>query len=180
MAKLRSAKAYRRIKRPYCRTSKKKKKNFIRGVPANKVVMYDMGAKSSVFSHRVNLISKGAVNLRHNAIESARVTANRYLGLHIKGSFAIKIRAVPHHIMREKPLATGAGADRFSQGMRRAYGKAIGRSAHVRPGKVLMTVSVNENGVNFAKTALKKAQSKFPISCSIVAEEFKGKQPSEQ
>ncbi|MBT4114464.1 hypothetical protein HOE41_02430, partial [Candidatus Woesearchaeota archaeon] len=43
MAKLRAANAYRRIKRAYTRTSKYKKKAFIKGIPGTKIHLYDMG-----------------------------------------------------------------------------------------------------------------------------------------
>jgi len=173
MAKLRSASAYSRVKRPYTRISKKRKKSFVKGVPGSKIVHFDMGAKSKSFSYAVNVVARRAINLRHNAIEAARATANRHMNSAAKGSFAIKIRAVPHHIMRMKPLATGAGADRFSQGMRRAFGKPIGKSCHVKPGKILFSIYVDEKHIPLAKQASRKIIAKFPIPCGIEVEERK-------
>jgi len=175
MAKLRSAKAYSRIKRPYTRISKKRKKSYVKGVPGSKIVLFDMGAKSKSFSHSVNVVAKKPINLRHNAIEAARATANRHMNSAAKGFFAIKIRAVPHHIMRMKPLATGAGADRFSQGMRRAFGKPTGKSCHVKPGKILFSIYVDEKHIPLAKEASRKVIAKFPIPCGVDVEEVKRK-----
>ena len=53
------------------------------------------------------------------------------------------IRIYPHHIMRENPLATGAGADRMSTGMKKSFGKTIGVAARVHKGQTLVTVNVN-------------------------------------
>ena len=130
--------------------------------------MFDMGNLSRKFANQITLIAKAEINLRHNAIEAARMTANRYLVSELgKQGFAIKLRAVPHNIIREHKLATGAGADRLSSGMSHSYGKPISKSAHVRAGKPLMTVYVDDNGVKFAREALRKAAAKFPISCRI-------------
>lgn len=170
MARLREARSYRRLKRPYTRKSKYKAKSYIKGVPGSKVVMYDVGEKQAHFPLQVDLIAKKRINLRHNAIEASRVTATRYLGTVLgKQGFHLKIRAVPHHVMRENPLATGAGADRMQMGMRLAFGKAIGTSAQVLPGKVLITIFTDEKGIPAVREALRKASSKYPIPCSIEA-----------
>ncbi len=168
MAKLRKASAYRKIKRAYTRRSKYKSKSFIKGSPLSKVVMFDMGDKKDAdkFTHRIQLVAKKDVNLRHNAIESARITAVRKISS-TKQPYYIKIQAVPHNVMRENPLATGAGADRFQTGMSRAFGKPIGFSCHVKTGKVLMSIFVNEPQVEVARLAAKKAGKKLPIPCSV-------------
>ncbi len=168
MAKLREASAYRRLKQPYTRVSKYRKKAYIKGNPISKVVMYDMGDKQGAanYPYTVTLYAKKPVNLRHNAIESARMAANRYMGKKLgKLGYSLKLRVVPHHIMRENALASGAGADRMQQGMRSAFGKPIGRSAQVKTGAALMTAYVDLKGVDAAKEALRKAASKFPIPC---------------
>jgi large subunit ribosomal protein L10e len=169
MAKLRSASAYRRIKRAYTRMSKYKKKSFIKGVPGSRIHIYDMGNLNADYPIKFKLVAKKDVNLRHNALESGRITATHLLAKHYgKKGFALHIHAFPHHIMRENALATGAGADRMQTGMRNAFGKPKGRSAQVKKGKVIMTAEVQEKGELIAKDALRKASSKFPISCSII------------
>jgi len=169
MAKLREARAYRRLKQPYTRVSKYRKKAYIKGNPVSTVVMYDMGNKQKADSYpfTVTLYAKKSVNLRHNAIESARMAANRFLIKKLgKLGYSLKLRVVPHHIMRENALASGAGADRMQQGMRNSFGKPMGRAAQVKTGAPLMTAYVENSGVDAAKEALRKASSKFPIGCS--------------
>lgn len=168
MAKLREARAYRSLKRPYTRTSKYRKKSYIRGNPVSKIVMMDMGDKQHAqeYPYTVTLYAKNSVNLRHNAIESARMAANRHMSKQLgKLGYSLKLRVVPHHIMRENALASGAGADRMQQGMRNSFGKPIGRSARVKTGAPLITAYVDLKGVEAAKEALRKASSKFPITC---------------
>jgi len=167
MSKLRSGSAYRKIKKAYVRKSKYRKHNFVRGVPGSKVVMFDVGNKKRAFPCSVLIRAKDYVNLRHNAIESARVAATKHIEKQIgKENFHLKIRVVPHHIMRENPLATGAGADRFQTGMKKAFGKPIGFAAQVKRGKILLQIFVEEEHILHAKEALRKASSKFPIACT--------------
>jgi len=84
----------------------------------------------------------------------------------------MKIRIFPHHILRENPLATGAGADRMSTGMKKSFGKSIGIAAQVKANKILFTIKVNKNGIEVARKALKKAAHKLPCRCIIRSEEI--------
>ena len=46
--------------------------------------------------------------------------------------YFFQLRIYPHHILRENPLAAGAGADRMSTGMKCAFGKPISVAARVK------------------------------------------------
>ncbi|NOZ80905.1 MAG: 50S ribosomal protein L16 [DPANN group archaeon] len=169
MAKLRKACAYRSIERPYTRRSKFREKSYIKAMPNSKVVRYDMGNLSKRFAHTIDLVSKDSLQIRHNAIESARLAANRVLeGAVSKVGFNLRIRIYPHHILRENPLASGAGADRMSTGMKMSFGKPIGSAARVKEGQVLFTASVDKSNINLAKQALKKAAYKLPCACQVI------------
>tara|TARA_Y100000034_G_scaffold134138_1_gene201740 strand:- start:4784 stop:5491 length:708 start_codon:yes stop_codon:yes gene_type:complete len=169
MAKLRPARCHRRLKRAFTRTSKYRKLSYIRGAPNHKIIHFDSGNKNyDSFPHAVTLYANSDVTLRHNAIEAGRIVATRYMAkVAGKGGFGLRIRTFPHHIIRENPIAMGAGADRMSQGMRQSYGKAISRGARVKKGKPMMDLFVQEGHATEAKIALKKVSQKFPISCSV-------------
>ena len=81
--------------------------------------------------------------------------------------YRLKIRVYPHHVLRENKQATGAGADRVSQGMRASFGKAVGIAARVQPNQVIMSVETFERNIEHAKDALRKASSKLPSPCKI-------------
>lgn len=168
MAKLRKGCAYRNLERPYTRKSKYKKLSYVRATPTSKVVRYEAGNLSKDFSDVVLMHSKSALQIRHNSIESARLSVQRVLEKHLgKNGFHFIIRIYPHHILRENPLASGAGADRMSTGMKKSFGKAIGVAAQVKKGQVLMQVNIEKNHIDIAKKALKNASYKLPCSCSI-------------
>ena len=168
MARLRKFSAYRRLERPYTRISKFRTKSYVRARPNVKIVMYDMGNLKETFPMRIILKSKADIQIRDNSIEAARQTANRVLVKKVgKTEFKIKIRVFPHHILRENPLASGAGADRMSTGMKCSFGKSIGTAAQLKFGQPIMQAEVREKGVAAAKLALKRAASKMPCPCTI-------------
>ena len=168
MAKLRKGVAYRNIERPYTRKSKFRSKNFIAASPHLKIVHFDMGNKKKKFQYTVQLISKNDLQIRHNALESARLSSNRLLEKELgKAGFRLRIKVYPHHILRENPLAAGAGADRMSTGMKKSFGKPIGAAAQVRKGQTIMEVFVDKESLRAARLALSRALHKLPCSGTI-------------
>lgn len=167
MARLRKAVAYRRLERPYTRRSKYRALNYVRASPHNLIVKYGMGNFVKEFPMKLELISNADIQLRHNSIESARKSANKLLEMKCGSNYKFTVRMFPHHILRENPLASGAGADRMSTGMSMAFGKPIGIAAQVKKGKAIMDIQCDEKDMQIAKDALKRAQNKFPMRCMI-------------
>ena len=85
-------------------------------------------------------------------------------------NFHLKIRVYPCNVLRENKQATGAGADRVSDGMRKSFGKCIGTAARIAPGQKLITVSTTKSYFIVAKEALRRASMKLPTPCRIVVE----------
>ena len=168
MARLRKFVAYRGIERPYTRTSKFKAKSYIRMTPSPKVVRFETGDARKSFKYTLNLLSKSDLQIRDNALESARQTSNKllesYLGLN---GFHLRVKVYPYHVLREHALAAGAGADRFSSGMAHSFGKPIGIAARIKKGQAIFQVSVNKENLDVAKQALERASKKLPCSCTI-------------
>ncbi len=174
MVRIRKFCAYRRPERPYTRVSKFKNKSFIRVSPNVAVVRFDAGNLSKKFQYTLSLHSKSDLQIRDNALESARQTSTRLLesNLGLSG-FHLKIKPYPFHVLRENPLAAGAGADRFSTGMQKAFGKPIGNAARIRKGQSIFEISVDKGNQEIAKKALSRASKKLPCSCTIKVVENK-------
>ncbi|MBN4049173.1 50S ribosomal protein L16 [archaeon AH-315-M20] len=168
MARIRKFVAYRKLERPYTRVSKYKEKSFVRANPNIRVVAFETGTPQKKFKYTLKLVSKDALQIRDNALESAKQTSNRLLEKSIGiSAYHLKIKPYPHHILRENPIAAGAGADRFSTGMQKSFGKPIGAAAQVKKGQTIFQVSVNKANVGLAKTALTMASKKLPCSYTI-------------
>ena len=172
MAKTRKGISYsKKLERPYTRKSKYRKKSFVRATPRNKIIRFIAGNKFKQFPWRLDLISKSDVQIRDIAMEASRQASNRYLERTVgKTEFLSQIRIYPHHILRENPLASGAGADRMSTGMKKSFGKAIGVAARVKKGQVVYSLHVDEKNLVKGREALRKITCKLPCSFSISIE----------
>jgi len=147
------------------------RKEYMGGVPAPRISQFDQGDLRTRFPVALHLVVKEQCQIRHTALEAARISANRALSKKAGPTgFYMKIRVYPHNVLRENKLATGAGADRVSDGMRAAFGKAVGTAARVRRNQPVMTIRVNPQHVEAAKQALERAAVKLPTPCYIVAE----------
>ena len=79
----------------------------------------------------------------------------------------MRVHTFPHHVLRENKQATGAGADRVSQGMRCAFGKNVGTAARVKRGQRVISIQIQPEHYLTARDALRKASMKFPTPCTI-------------
>ena len=171
MVKLRKFSAYQNLERPYTRISKYKNKNFVRGGrPALKITKFEMGDPNGKFDTILFLNVRRTMNIRHNALESARMTSNRTLEKTLGKNYFLRLRVYPFHVLRENALAAGAGADRMSTGMQMAFGKPVGVAARVRDGQAVLELRLNKEHLNLGKESLVKAASKLPCSCKVVVE----------
>lgn len=148
------------------------RREYIGGVPGSRITQFDMGDKTTDFPVKVSLVAVEQCQVRHTALEAARIAANRVL-IKYTGAlgYHLKIRPYPHHVLRENKQASGAGADRVSQGMRHSFGKPIGTAARVYPGQVILTIGVKPEHFLRAKEACRKATMKLPTPTRVVIEQ---------
>lgn len=146
------------------------RREYMGGVPALRINTFDLGITNGDFPITINLHVKETCQIRHTAMEAARIACNRVMGKTPGGNYHIKFRIYPHHVLRENKLATGAGADRISSGMRHSFGKNVGTAARVHAGQVVLTVRVPVANFNSAKVALWKASLKLPTPCFMEIE----------
>ena len=148
------------------------RRKFMGGVPGNKIVKFSMGNTGKKFPMRVELINLMHGQIRHNSLESARIAANRQLELQLGNElFAMKVVPFPHIVLREHKRVNVAQADRFQEGMKRPYGKPTGTAARIKRGEPLIVIEVEQEGVEIAKEALKRAMDKFPLPSRIFVRE---------
>ncbi len=146
---------------------------YIHGSPNPKVSKFNMGDLSTHFPRRVHLNARENVQIRHNALESARVSANKVLfDKYGDTGYRLQLCVYPHIILRENKMIATAGADRLQEGMRRAFGKPTGRAARVENGQSILIVYVPADGVETARKALETAGTKLPMKSRIVVEEI--------
>ncbi|MGQ9551229.1 MAG: 50S ribosomal protein L16 [Candidatus Bathycorpusculaceae bacterium] len=165
------ARNYRAVKgQPYTR------KEFVKGFPPPKITKFSMGDTKSTFEYEAKLIALERAQIRHNALEAARVATNRLLMDKLVNNYLLQVQPYPHIILRENKMIFGAHADRLQDGMRRSFGKPIGTAARVEPNQPIITVKVNANGVEVARESLKRGSAKLPVPCRIVIEKIESEE----
>lgn len=170
---LRKGSAYsKRYARPYTRVSKKRTKSYIKTVPNARIVKYKMGDiqgfDKGEFPVELHIISKENCQVRDNSIEAIRQYLNRFLQIKVGKEFYLEVKIVPHHILRENKMLTGAGADRMQTGMSRAFGKTMGRAALVKPNQTLYIVGVkNVKAEIEARKLIRSIKARIACKTSI-------------
>ncbi len=173
---LRKASAYsRKLNRPYTRKSSVKSKSYVKTVPNQLVVKFKMGNIKDYDEGRMKYIlmlaSSEDILIRDNALEASRQHIHKILEEELQGQFYFEVKVYPHHIIREKKMLTGAGADRMSTGMTLSFGMPIGRGALVKKNQAIFLIAVeNEKARKIALNAYNKIKAKLPGHTRIVLE----------
>ncbi|MEM0128608.1 MAG: 50S ribosomal protein L16 [Thermoplasmata archaeon] len=143
------------------------RREYMGGVPACRISQFDTGNLTQEFPVALSLAVDEAGQVRDMALESARVSAVRVLEKAAANQYHLKVRRYPHQVLREHKMAMGAGADRISDGMRRAFGKPVGRAVRAQIGMEILTIYTTEAHIPDAKEALRKASHKLPVPTRV-------------
>jgi len=161
------AKNYRKVKgQPYTR------KKYIRGPPSPKITKFTMGNPTGSFEYQALLVAQEEAQVRHVALEAARIAANRLLSIKLGENYFLRVQPYPHTVLRENKMIFGAHADRLQDGMKGAFGKPIGTAARVKRNQTVITARINKEGIEVAKEALRGGGAKLPLSCRVVIEKI--------
>src|SRR5512136_175012 len=144
------------------------RKEYVKGFPPPKIVKFTMGDTKGTWDIEARLIANERKQIRHVALEAARVSTNRFLMDKLINDYYMKVLPFPHVILRENKMIFGAHADRLQQGMRSSLGAAVVTAAKVEVGQPIMTVRVKAGQEATAKESLKRGSAKLPIACKIV------------
>jgi large subunit ribosomal protein L10e len=143
-------------------------------------------ASVDLFPFCVHLVSDEYEQLSSEALEAARICANKYITKTSgKDSFHLRVRVHPFHVIRINKMLSCAGADRcvlpdvllcccltlsarLQTGMRGAWGKPYGTVARVNIGQILLSVRCKDPDAHVIQEALRRARYKFPGRQKII------------
>lgn len=119
--------------------------------------------------HSAHLVSNEYEQLSSEALEAARICANKYVVKNSgKDSFHLRVRAHPFHVIRINKMLSCAGADRLQTGMRGAWGKPYGTVARVNIGQIILSIRCKDSNKAIVLEALRRAQYKVrSFSCAF-------------
>jgi large subunit ribosomal protein L10e len=167
---LRPGRTMREPRRAWTRTARRiVKRAYVVGIPQAKLRMFGMGNPNLNHEIVLHLATTQKVQIRDNALEAARVAANKYFEKTIGiENYFFQIRVYPHQCLREHVALTGAGADRLSEGMRLAFGRPCGRAVLAKKNQKIMSVYAIKKFEEQAKHGLELGARKMPGHCVIV------------
>ena len=151
------------------------RKEYVKGFPPPKIVKFTMGDVKGTWDYEARLVALQRKQIRHSALEAARVATNRVLMDKLINDYLMQVLPYPHIILRENKMIFGAHADRLQQGMRRSFGRTIGTAARIEPGQTIIKVRVKAAALDTAKESLKRGTAKLPLTCRIVVEKLEPK-----
>jgi len=160
---------YREIDKPsYTR------REYITGIPGSKIAQHQMGDKNTEgddYAVQISLVTEEEVQIRHGSLEASRLSANRHLIKELgEGNYKMVLRKFPHQVIRENKQATGAGADRVSDGMRQSFGKIVGTAARIDDNERIFTAYCDVDQASVVKEAFRRAYNKIAPPCRITVE----------
>lgn len=173
MASSRNAAAYSKRK-PIANTrrSKKQQKSYIKTIPPQKIVKFNMGniKKFEAGEYKqVATISAGEnIQIRDLALEAIRQGLNKDLTKMAAKDFFLRVNVYPHNILRNNRIFSGGSkGERVQTGMKNSFGSSEGRAATIRKGKPIFTMYFNgEENIAKVRASIKKVTPK--LACKAV------------
>lgn len=177
---VRRAKAYsKRNHTPYTRKSKKKSKNYIKAVPNQKIVKFQMGNirafNEGQFKNKISIVALEDVQIRDLALEAVRQRFQGNLLKKLANAYYFTCKTFPHQILRDnKCFSGGSKGERVQTGMKHSFGSTMGRAAPVKKGRAVFEVHfLNKKDSQYVRGLAKSAVPKLPCKTKIVYEELK-------
>ncbi len=174
MAIKRKASAYSK-KKPvvYTRRSKKLQKSYIKMIPPQKIVKFNMGDyqgfEQKKFKIKLGLLSVQDIQIRDLALEAIRQSLNKDLAKLLPNNFFLRCNVYPHNILRNNRVFSGGSkGERVQSGMKHSFGSPEGRAATVKKNQKVFTVYFNgEENIPKVREFFRKVKPKMPGHSAI-------------
>ena len=130
---------------------------------------FESGTSSLRWTSKTRLVlySSQKVQVIEKLMDKARVCLMRLITKVIpKEEFLLRFPVIPHQILRNHSMASGAKADRISQGMANSFGKPLQLAARVREGQGFLQLYLSPKGskeLNTIKGYLSSLKPRFPF-----------------
>ena len=181
MAVKRKASAYsKRIPVVNTRRSKKQQLSYVKTVPPQKIVKFNMGNplgfEQGKFNIKITLLTEENIQIRDFALEAVRQSLHKDLTklLTLKNYF-LRCNTYPHNILRNNRIYSGGSkGERIQTGMSKSFGSSEGRASTLKKGSPIFTAYFSdENNIPKIKAFFKKVTPKLPCRTRVVAEIMK-------
>ncbi|MGV8152064.1 MAG: 50S ribosomal protein L16 [Candidatus Nanoarchaeia archaeon] len=177
---VRRAKAYSK-RNPVINTRKSKlqKYSYVKVVPPQKIVKFNMGDLHSFeqgkFEYKMTCSTEENIQIRDLALEAARQSILKGLTDLFQKAFFLRCNVFPHNILRNNRVFSGSSkGERVQTGMSKSFGTSEGRAAVVTKGGPIFTVYFSgESNISKVRGFFRSATPKLPCKTKVVAEKIK-------
>ncbi len=149
MATVRKASAYsKKIPVVNTRKSKQTQKSYIKMVPPQRIVKFNLGDclgfEQGKYKLKGTIFAGENIQIRDMALEAARQSLNKDLVNTFQKNFFMRVNVYPHNILRNNRIFSGGSkGERIQTGMQKSFGSSEGRAAVIKEGKSIFTVYYN-------------------------------------
>lgn len=181
MATTRKASAYSKRKPAInTRKSRKQQKSFIKVIPPQKIVKFNMGDirgfEDGKYKIKISLNTGEAIQIRDLALEAIRQSIHKDMTkLLTQKHYFLRCNVYPHNILRNNRIFSGGSkGERIQTGMKNSFGSSEGRAAIVKKNRPVFSLYFNgdENIPNVRKF-FKKVKPKLPGKSLVKFENLK-------
>ena len=180
MATTRKALAYSKRK-PITNTrrSKRQQLSYIKTVPPQKIVKFNMGDykkfEKNRFRFKITVSTAENIQIRDLALEASRQSLNKDLTNLFQKNFFLRCNVYPHNILRNNRIFSGGSkGERVQTGMTKSFGSPEGRAAVVKKGNPIFTAYFStESAISKVRKFFKKVCPKLPCKTKIVVEKLR-------
>ena len=177
MAVTRKASAYSK-RRPVVNTrrSKKLKLSYVKAVPSQKIVRFNMGNirafEDGNYKINMSLVSEEDIQIRDIALEAVRQSIHKDMTKFLANDYFFRCNVYPHNILRNNRIFSGGSkGERIQTGMSKSFGSPEGRAATIKKGRAIFTAYFNgEQNLTKVKDIFRKAKPKLACKTRSVVE----------
>ncbi|MBS3093710.1 50S ribosomal protein L16 [Candidatus Pacearchaeota archaeon] len=166
---VRKASAYSKRKPVvYTRKSKITQKSYIKMIPPQKVVKFNMGDykgyEQGKYKYILSLVVMENVQVRDLALEAMRQSLLKDLADGLATNFFMRCNVYPHNILRNNRIFSGGSkGERVQTGMQKSFGSPEGRAATVKKGKSIFSIYFNgDENIPKVREFFRKVKPKMP------------------
>lgn len=177
MVIVRRAKAYSKRK-PVTNTRKSKKTqySYVKQVPLQKIVKFNMGDplgfEQKKYPIKISMTTEEPIQIRDLALEAARQAIHKEMTVIFQKYYFLRCHCYPHNILRNNRVFSGGSkGERIQTGMSKSFGSSEGRAAVIRKGNPIFTAYfTGEDKITRVREIFKSASPKLPCKTRITIE----------
>lgn len=158
------------------RRSKKQQKSYVKTVPPQKIVKFNMGDyvgfEKGRYKIKITLSTDENIQIRDMALEAVRQSLNKDFTKLVQKNFFLRCNVYPHNILRNNRIFSGGSkGERVQTGMKHSFGSSEGRAATIRKGRPIFTAYMNgEEHLPKVREFFKKVTPKLACKARVVVE----------